>query len=235
MSKSPSFQWYPKDILGSARVQEMSLAEEGAYRRLLDYCWLNGSIPADDKRCARLIGKGATPEIANAVLVMFTPHPTEPGRMIHDRLEEEREKQRHNSEARRTAAEARWNKRGTSGETTGKRAKSTADANALQTESFAIATANSDSKESGATAPNIFDVGLPLLTHGGAMTNKNARGLLAKLAQQHGNEKVASAIAVTSMQPRANPHEYLIGVLNKNGPPARSQAELNRATGGLVQ
>ncbi len=60
MNKSPAFQWYPKDILSSARVQEMSLAEEGAYRRALDFCWLNGSLPADTEKLARVIGKGAS-------------------------------------------------------------------------------------------------------------------------------------------------------------------------------
>jgi hypothetical protein len=59
-------------------------------------------------------------------------------------------------------------------------------------------------------APNIFDVGVPLLTRGGVMTDRNARGLLGRLAKQYGNEAVATAIAVTSMQPRANTHEYLV-------------------------
>jgi uncharacterized protein YdaU (DUF1376 family) len=133
-NKSPAFQWYPKDILASARVQEMSLAEEGAYRRLLDYCWLNGSVPRDEKRCARLIGKGCTPETAKYVLEMFTVDPNDESRMIHDRLEIEREKQESNSKARQAAAEARWNKQGTSVNGNGKQVKSDPDANALQTD-----------------------------------------------------------------------------------------------------
>lgn len=88
----------------------MSLAEEGAYRRLIDYCWLNETIPNDPTRCARLIGKGATTKIAKVCLEMFTQHPTDPSLMVHDRLEQEREKQRRNKEARRLAADIRWAK-----------------------------------------------------------------------------------------------------------------------------
>ena len=69
--KSPAFQWYPKDILGSARVAQLSLMEEGAYRRALDYCWLQGHLPADVKALAKVIGKGCTPKIAGVVKPMF--------------------------------------------------------------------------------------------------------------------------------------------------------------------
>jgi uncharacterized protein YdaU (DUF1376 family) len=133
-TKSPAFQWYPKDILASARVQMMTLAEEGAYRRLLDFCWINGSVPADPQKAARLIGKGCSVEIAKTALEMFEVHPTDPEKMIHERLEIEREKQESNSEARRKASAARWNKQGTSENGNGKQVKSKADANALQTD-----------------------------------------------------------------------------------------------------
>jgi len=148
VTKSPAYQWYPKDILASARVQEMSLAEEGAYRRLLDYCWLNGSVPSDERRCARLIGKGATPEMAKYILEMFIPHPTDPDKKIHDRLESERIKQESNSKVRKLAAEARWDKQGKSADVRGKQAMSESVtisdaneyANALQMQSLSTAT-----------------------------------------------------------------------------------------------
>ena len=156
-NKAPAFQWYPKDILASARVQEMSLAEEGAYRRLLDYCWLNGSVPADEKRCARLIGKGCTAEIAKYVLEMFEPDPLDESRMIHDRLEAEREKQESNSKARQAAAEARWNKQGTSKNAIGKQVKSDRRANANQSVSKSNANAlqTECSSSSSASANNL--------------------------------------------------------------------------------
>lgn len=69
----------------------MSLEEEGAYIRLLAFCWQHGSIPADPENIARLIGKGASTTLATTLATMF-----EPGGdgLIHRRLEEEREKQK---------------------------------------------------------------------------------------------------------------------------------------------
>jgi len=90
--KSPAFQFYPTDYLGSQRVQLLTLEEEGAYVRLLCSCWQHGSIPADPDQAARLIGKGASTTVARVVLAMFQPS-GESGRLIHDRLEAEREKQ----------------------------------------------------------------------------------------------------------------------------------------------
>lgn len=93
MNKPPAFQWYPKDYLASARVAEMTLQEEGAYRRALDYCWINGSVPADAKRLARMIGKGCSKTLAEKVQKMFFLDHEDDSRMIHDRLGEELTKQ----------------------------------------------------------------------------------------------------------------------------------------------
>ena len=70
----------------------MTLEEEGAYIRLIGYCWQYGSIPANPEEVSRLIGKGASTTVATTVLTMFQPS-HEVGRLIHDRLEEERIKQ----------------------------------------------------------------------------------------------------------------------------------------------
>ena len=71
MTKSPAFQFYPGDWLSSLRVSLMTLEEEGAYIRLLCYCWKHGDLPASPEELARLIGKGATPELASKLLDMF--------------------------------------------------------------------------------------------------------------------------------------------------------------------
>lgn len=91
--KSPAFQFYPQDYLSSARVAEMTLEEEGAYIRLLCYCWTTGSIPADPERCARLVGKGCSTDVAISVQRSFNVCSTDVQRMTHDRIEKEREKQ----------------------------------------------------------------------------------------------------------------------------------------------
>lgn len=59
--------------------------------RLLCYCWLHGSIPADPAQIARLIGKGASTTLATTLATMFQPAGS--NRMTHDRLEAERRKQ----------------------------------------------------------------------------------------------------------------------------------------------
>lgn len=145
MNKSPAFQWYPRDILSSARVQELSLEEEGAYRRLLDFCWLNGSIPADPERCARLIGKGACIRIADAVQKLFTPHPDDPTKLIHDRLELEREKQETNRNKKKAAADARWGDKSNKDNNEEKQTECKSNAPALQMECSSSATASSSS------------------------------------------------------------------------------------------
>ncbi len=89
--KAPAFQFYPDQWLSSQRVQMMTLEEEGAYIRLLGFCWQHGSIPADPEQAARLIGKGASTTLATVVLAMFVAG--DPGRLVHDRLERERVKQ----------------------------------------------------------------------------------------------------------------------------------------------
>lgn len=119
MNKSPAFQFYPSDWLGSQRVSLMTLEEEGAYIRLLAYCWQHGSVPADPEAVARLIGKGATTTLASRVLTMFQP-PLQPPLvaplsggtiLIHERLEDERSKQlkwkEKSSEGGRKSAELR--------------------------------------------------------------------------------------------------------------------------------
>ncbi len=109
--KAPAFQFYPQDYLASSRVAEMTLEEEGVYIRLLCYCWSTGSIPADPERCARLAGKGCSVETATTVQRSFNEHPTDKQRLIHDRLEIERENQRkrreHAAEAGKESAKKR--------------------------------------------------------------------------------------------------------------------------------
>ena len=151
MAKSPAFQWYPKDILSSVRVAEMSLAEEGAYRRLIDFCWLNGSIPADPIRASRVVGKGCTRGITEAVLPMFTPDPNDPTRLVHDRLEEERRRQEERSVKCSASANARWggvkqgtNPSGNKQVKTPVRAKCKRNANALQTECSSSSSSNKE-------------------------------------------------------------------------------------------
>ncbi len=124
MSKSPAFQFYPSDYLGSARVAEMTLEEEGAYLRALLYCWNHGYLPNDVERLARIIGKGCSTSVATAVQRMFNEDVNDRSRLVHPRLEQEREKQESHRSQRsaagkksaemRTKSNERYNGRSTS-------------------------------------------------------------------------------------------------------------------------
>lgn len=87
---APAFQFYAGDWLSSQRVALMTLEEEGAYIRLMAFCWKHGSLPADPETLARLIGKGASTTLASEVAKMFQPSGET---LIHPRLEQAREEQ----------------------------------------------------------------------------------------------------------------------------------------------
>jgi hypothetical protein len=105
------YPWYVDAVLESERVDAMTLEEEGAYRRAIDKAWKKGSLPADAEICARVIGKNCPTEVAQTVLNMLVPSPTQPGRMISERLEEIRKEQeakyKTRSKGGRAAAEKR--------------------------------------------------------------------------------------------------------------------------------
>jgi len=93
LGKSPAFQFYAAEYLADENVALMTLEEEGAYIRAIAYCWREGSIPADYELLARLL-KGASSNIVRVVAKCFNQHPSDPSRLVHKRLESEREKQR---------------------------------------------------------------------------------------------------------------------------------------------
>ncbi len=114
INKSPAFQFYPADYLGSQRVALMTLEEEGAYIRLLCYCWEHGSIPSDPQKISFLIGKGASTTLASKLLPMFILDSNDASKLRHVRLDKERKKQEEwrekSSKGGKTSAKNRWKK-----------------------------------------------------------------------------------------------------------------------------
>jgi uncharacterized protein YdaU (DUF1376 family) len=53
-TKSPAFQFYPRDFLSSAKVDAMSMTERGAYITLLSRCWLDNGLPTNLAVLARM-------------------------------------------------------------------------------------------------------------------------------------------------------------------------------------
>jgi len=95
-AKAPAFQFYPKDFLTDEHVRLMSLQERGAYITLLCQCWTEGTLPADSERLARLCGvpSAAFRKLWPALEPCFRPASREDNRLVHPRLERERQKQR---------------------------------------------------------------------------------------------------------------------------------------------
>lgn len=115
--KRPAYLWYPKDYLTDENVAPMTLEEEGAYRRLLDYCWLHGSLPGDMKQLASMCKIDGTRMAAlwPAIRPCFRRHPTRKSRWISPRLAKEREaldqRRADKKKAGKMGAEARWGKK----------------------------------------------------------------------------------------------------------------------------
>lgn len=109
-STSPAFQFYPKDYLSDEEQSLMSLAEAGAYIRLMCRCWLKGTLPADTAELAKLCGAtpGQMAKFWPAISKCFIQRSD--GRWTHPRLEKERKKQSEYRRRQSDAAAMRWDK-----------------------------------------------------------------------------------------------------------------------------
>jgi len=85
----PYFPFYAADWLADESVLCMTIEDEGCYIRLLAVAWREGSIPADAQRLQSLC-KNRTLPVSEIVTSRFVPHDSEPGRLVHPRLEIER-------------------------------------------------------------------------------------------------------------------------------------------------
>lgn len=113
-------EWYPHYVerwRGDERVQMLSYGEIGLYRTLLDHQWIEGSIPADEDRLARLFDKPRSPfvDLWPEVSQFFELVNGDSTRLQNPVLEEIRDEQltkhRQHSNAGTKGAEARWGKK----------------------------------------------------------------------------------------------------------------------------
>jgi uncharacterized protein YdaU (DUF1376 family) len=110
LSKSPAFQFYPDDFLGSGKVGVMTTDEVGAYTLLLCLDWNENGFIFDEEelsrwcRCSRAKFRKLWVRVSRC----FNEHN---GRMFNPRLELEREKQaewrRKSSEGGKASAQAK--------------------------------------------------------------------------------------------------------------------------------
>jgi uncharacterized protein YdaU (DUF1376 family) len=112
--RSPAFQWYPNDFMGDVNVQLMDWTQRGIYVWLIGLCWLQKSIPSDIGSLAKITNTSITywEEFGSNILCCFKV--SKDGKLIHNRVEREREKQRAYKEKKHLAGEIgaknRWNK-----------------------------------------------------------------------------------------------------------------------------
>lgn len=116
-NKAPSLPWYPRDFTADEPVQLMSLAEEGAYRRLLDHQWLHGSIPGELGQLAAICKNVAVREMRKMwpkIEPCFEKMPGLPPRLRNRKLERVRaEREAFMSQAREAGSlggKRRWEK-----------------------------------------------------------------------------------------------------------------------------
>jgi uncharacterized protein YdaU (DUF1376 family) len=107
-TKSPAFQFYPKDYLSDAKTRVMTFKQRGMYWDLVSHCWLEKGLPDDPKEIARILGitsiarfvKHDWPVIGRCFRRVDT------GGHQHPRLEIERRKQEDFRESARAAGQA---------------------------------------------------------------------------------------------------------------------------------
>ena len=102
MPKPLWFAWYPSDYLTDAVVMSMSLAQQGAYIRLLSLAACNDGIPDPPVTLIGQEGIWAAP-----LTDCWVPHPTKPGFLHNPRLLRELEK----ADAKRAAGTKAVNSR----------------------------------------------------------------------------------------------------------------------------
>jgi uncharacterized protein YdaU (DUF1376 family) len=91
---APAFQFYPKDFLSSSKVMRMTATERGIYITLLCVCWLEGGLPDDVSKLAKLAG------VPLKQFSRIWPHNLQScftivrgGKLVNERLDRERQKQ----------------------------------------------------------------------------------------------------------------------------------------------
>jgi uncharacterized protein YdaU (DUF1376 family) len=92
MSRSPAFQLYVDDLLGSGTVQAANTEEVGAYVLLMCYDWQEVGFVYDEERLANVC-RLPLPRFRKAWAHLSPKFPERDGRRFNPRLEKERAKQ----------------------------------------------------------------------------------------------------------------------------------------------
>lgn len=94
-TKSPAFQFYPRDFLSSDNVDRMSMTERGVYITLMSKYWLAGDLPSDMAELAGMVRmKPLQFERMWTTGKLHLCFQERNGRLVQPRLEAERRKQK---------------------------------------------------------------------------------------------------------------------------------------------
>ena len=99
--KLPWFKFFPFDWETDEDVQLMDFFERGVYLTLLCRTWIEGSIPADPSKAQGLLKQCLSNAYAkdeqrlstayDKIIKLFQPHPENPERLVHWKMEEQRQ------------------------------------------------------------------------------------------------------------------------------------------------
>jgi uncharacterized protein YdaU (DUF1376 family) len=117
MKDGPAFQLYASDFY--LDTVEWSVEEVGIYNRLLHAQWVNGSLPNNEIRLARIAGCGTRKFQKGWTTIQFKFHLNGNGRLINERLEKTREKQRKYREMQKEKSKKGVKARQSTGKPTG--------------------------------------------------------------------------------------------------------------------
>ncbi len=87
--KLHSYPWYPDDWRSSETRLGMNLEERGIYRELLDHCWIEGSLPVDDRKL-KLIAGASDDEWQRSSKTVIAEFATEGERLHHRKVDNRR-------------------------------------------------------------------------------------------------------------------------------------------------
>lgn len=236
--KSPAFQFYAAEFLADENVVLMTNQEVGCYIKLMAYCWREGSIPADVSKIAKLCGEdsSAMAQLWLAISSCFTESIADENRLVHPRLEKEREKQeehrKERAESGKRGAEKRWGAKTTKNDDESHGlANSSANGSAIKEpmakngSSSSSSSSYSVSKDTGAAAPLIADFlpddpteeqakayvwkhGPAALTAAKTCSDKDARSMIGQALKRIGSIKTALILESIANEMPIEPVEY---------------------------
>ena len=112
-TKSPAFQFYPRDFLSSGKVDDMSMTERGIYVTFLSRCWLDEGLPVDVSRLAKIARmKPAQFERLWNASPLRECFYEKGGKLQNERLDKERKGQAEFRRKQKAKADKRWESHG---------------------------------------------------------------------------------------------------------------------------